>query len=135
MTISGNPEATPDADLVLSARSVLDQLHASQLQALHELYQRRGAEGRAAQDIADVARAATRGAVEEVFVDIDEVIPGSVDETTGALTLGATDDAASYGVVDEIAQRLWLSGGRVLAVRRDDVPGRNSVAALLRYPL
>ncbi len=135
MTISGNPEATPDADLVLSARSVLDQLHASQLQALHELYQRRGAEGRAAQDIADVARAATRGAVEVVFVDIDEVIPGSVDETTGALTLGATDDAASYGVVDEIAQRLWLSGGRVLAVRRDDVPGRNSVAAILRYPL
>jgi hypothetical protein len=23
----------------------------------------------------------------------------------------------------------------VLAVRRDDVPGRNSVAAILRYPL
>jgi hypothetical protein len=28
-----------------------------------------------------------------------------------------------------------LSGGRVLAVRRDDVPGRKSAAAILRYPL
>ncbi len=129
------PEATPDADLVFSARSVLDQLHASQMQALRELYQRRGAEGRAAQDIADVARAATRGAVEVVFVDIDEVIPGSIDEATGALALSATDDAASYGVVDEIARRVWLSGGRVLAVRHDDVPGGNPVAAILRYPL
>lgn len=53
----------------------------------------------------------------------------------GALTHSATGDAASYGVVDEIAWRVWLSGGRVLAVRRDDVPGRNSVAAILRYPL
>ena len=44
-------------------------------------------------------------------------------------------DVASYGVVDEIARRVWLSGGRVLAVRRDDVPGRSSVAAILRYPL
>jgi hypothetical protein len=58
-----------------------------------------------------------------VFVDIGEV------------TLSATDDAASYGVADEIARRVWLSGGRVLAVRRDDVPGTNSVAAILRYPL
>ena len=135
MTNSGNPEATPDADLVFSARSVLDQLHASQLQALQELYQRRWSEGRAAHDVADVARAATRGAVEVVFVDIDEVIPGSIDEATGALTLSATDDAASYGVIDEIARRVWLSGGRVLAVRRDDVPGKDSVAAILRYPL
>jgi hypothetical protein len=70
-----------------------------------------------------VARAATRGAAEVVFVDIGEV------------TLSATDDAASYGVADEIARRVWLSGGRVLAVRRDDVPGTNSVAAILRYPL
>src|SRR5271157_501568 len=51
------------------------------------------------------------------------------------LTLSATDDVASYGVVDEIARRVWLSGGRVLAVRHDDVPGGNSVAAILRYPL
>lgn len=40
-----------------------------------------------------------RGAVEVVFVDLDEVIPGSIGEATGALTLNATDDAASYGVV------------------------------------
>jgi hypothetical protein len=47
-----------------------------------------------------------------VFVDLDEVIPGSIDEATGALTLSATDDAASYGVVNEIARRVWLSEGR-----------------------
>jgi hypothetical protein len=53
----------------------------------------------------------------------------------GALTHSATSDAVSYGVVDEIARRVWLSGGRVLAARRDAVPGRNSVAVILHYPL
>lgn len=132
-SISGNPEETPDADLASSAQSVLDQVRADELRALHELYQDRRPEGRALQDIADVARAATYGAVHTVFVDIDEVVPGTIDENTGAVTFGAADDAASYGVADEIARRVWLSGGRVLAVRRDDVPGQNSVAAILRY--
>ena len=52
-----------------------------------------------------------------------------------ALLSGSVGWRGRYGVVDEIARRVWLSGGRVLAVRRDDVPGRNSVAAILRYPL
>lgn len=132
-SISGNPEATSEADLASSALSILNQLRAEELQALQELYQTRQSDGRAVQDIADVARAATYGAVDTAFVDIDEVIPGSIDESTGAVTFSAADDTASYGVVDEIARRVWLSGGRVLAVRRDDIPGQDSVAAILRY--
>jgi hypothetical protein len=38
-----------------------------------------------------------------------------------------------YGVPDEIACRVWLAGGRVQAVRRDDIPGRGRVAAILRH--
>jgi stalled ribosome rescue protein Dom34 len=108
-------------------------LRTDELHAFHELYQSRQSEGRVVQDIADVARAATYGAVDTVFVDIDEVIPGSIDESTGAVTFSTSGDAASYGVVDEISRRVWLGGGRVLAVRRDDIPGQNSVAAILRY--
>ena len=58
-----------------------------------------------------------------------------VDEETGNVTFAETGDAVSYGVVDEIARRAWLNGGRVLAVRRGDIPGGGSVAAILRYPI
>lgn len=68
-----------------------------------------------------------------MLVDIDEVVPGRVDEATGAITIDDADDAVNYGVVDEIARRVWLHGGRVLAVRRVDIPGNSSVAAILRY--
>jgi hypothetical protein len=62
-------------------------------------------------------------------------VPGFVAETDGALTLDDTDDAVNYGVVDEIARRVLLARGRVLAVRREDVPGDGPAAAILRYPV
>ncbi len=134
-TISGNPETTSDADLVERARAVLDELYAAELKDLQELYARRTSERRASGDLVDVARAATFGAVDTVLVDIDEVVPGLIDEETGVITFSEEADAVRYGVVDEIARRVWLTGGRVLAVRSGDIPGGGSVAAILRYPI
>ena len=69
------------------------------------------------------------------MVDIDEVVPGSIDEGTGAVTFADAAGPDRYGVVDEIVRRVWLAGGEVLAVRRHDIPDQGSVAAILRYPL
>src|SRR6266851_4909800 len=81
------------------------------------------------------ARAATYGAVETMLVDIDEVIPGTVDETDGTITFAKTANARDYGVVDEIASRVIRSGGRILGVRKADIPGGKSLAAILRYAM
>jgi Bacterial archaeo-eukaryotic release factor family 11 len=132
-SLPGNPEASSDAELTESARRVLDGLYAAELCTIRETYALRTSQRRASADIADVARAATHGLVDIVLVDIDEVVPGRVEEETGAVTFDDTDDAVNYGVVDEIARRVWLNGGKVLAVRRDDIPGEASVAAILRY--
>jgi Bacterial archaeo-eukaryotic release factor family 11 len=131
-TIAGNPETASDADLAAAARLVLDELYAAELSRLKEVFGLRVGQGRANSDIAEVARAATYGAVDTLLVDIDAVVPGSVDEETGEVRFGETG-ADTYGVVDEIARRVWLTGGRVLAVRADDIPGDTEVAALLRY--
>jgi hypothetical protein len=131
-SLPGNPEAASNEELAASARSVLDELHASQLAAILGLWELRTGQGRTLTDVAEVARAATFGAVDTVLVDIDRVVPGAVDEVTGAVTF-APESATSYGVVDEIARRVWLNSGRVLAVRQGDVPGEQGVAAILRY--
>jgi hypothetical protein len=132
-TLPGNPDESSNAQLTVVARCLLDDLYAAELRTIHETYGLRASQRRASADIADVARAATYGLVDTVLVDIDEVVPGHVDEETGAITIDDTDDAVNYGVVDEIARRVWLNGGRVLAVRRDDIPGNGSVAAILRF--
>lgn len=133
--IAGSPDEMTDAALADAARGVLDQLYADELAELHDLYGRRVSQGRGTDDLAAIARAATLGAIDTAFVDIDEALPGFVDETDGALTLDAADDAVNYGVVDEVARRVLLTRGRVLAVRRDDIPGSGPAAAILRYPV
>ena len=132
--IERSPEGASDAELATEARALLDELYAQELAELRDRFQLRFEQGRASTDVATVAHAATYGAVDTVVVDIDQKVPGVVDEETGAVTF-TKDDAASYGVVDEIARRVLLSGGRVLAVRAPDVPGGGAVAAVLRYAL
>jgi hypothetical protein len=130
--IPGNPDRASDADLAAAARTVLDEVYAAELSAIRDVFDVRFSHGRASTDVATVARTATYGAVDTLLVDIDEKLPGQVDEDSGAVTF-AEDDAVSYGVVDELARRVLLTGGRVLAVRGDEVPGGGPVAAILRY--
>jgi Bacterial archaeo-eukaryotic release factor family 11 len=131
--IPGNPEGATDAELAATARTILDQVYAQELSEVRDRFEQRFSQGRASADLAMIARAATQGAVDTVIVDIDAKVPGYVDEESGAVT-HAEDDASSYGVVDEIARRVLLAGGHVLAVRADDVPEGGLVAAIFRYP-
>lgn len=131
--IRTSPARKSAADLAAEARPILDALHVQTIAEVNDLFSTRENEGRASTQIAQAARAATFGAVDTLLVDIDEVVPGTVDETTGEVVLERAESAISYGVVDEIAGRVLASGGRVLAVRRDDIPQGASLAAILRY--
>lgn len=129
-SVAGNPEGRGDVELVAAAREVLDGWYASRLEAAKAHFAERASQGRTSSDVADLARFATRGAVEDLFLDIDAVVSGEVDErgeVTFSAELGADD------IVDEIARRAWLSGARLLAVRKADIPGGADLAATLRY--
>ena len=133
--LEGNPDETSDAQLADASRAVLDRIYSAELAGLRDRYESLAAQGRTSDELATVARAATFGAVATLFADIDETVPGAIDEQTGEVTVDDADDATNYGVVDEIARRTLLSRGRVLAIRRDDMPSPGPVAAILRYPV
>jgi len=133
--IPGTADRTPDHELAAAVRGVLDGIYAAQLQEIAALYDLRANQGRASADIAQTARAATFGAVDTLVFDMDEVIPGTVSDDDGSVTFADADSANSYGIVDEIVSRTFLAGGRVIAARRDDIPGGGPLAAILRYPI
>jgi hypothetical protein len=133
--IDGSPDALTDAELAARARSVLDALYRDEIAAFASRFEVRGNQGRATTDIAQAARAATYGAIETLLVDIDEVVPGTLSDVDGSVTFADRPSAGSYGVVDEIARRVIHAGGRVLGVRKIDIPGGKSLAAVLRYPI
>ncbi|MGY6535295.1 MAG: baeRF11 domain-containing protein [Pararhodobacter sp.] len=130
--IRTSPVRITPAELAEQARPILDGLHAQALEEVHALFSARENEGRATTQVARSARAATYGAVDTLLVDIDEVMPGTVDDN-GEVTFEDHESATSYGIVDEIAGRVLASGGRVLAVRRAEIPQEQSLAAILRY--
>ncbi|MGB3680784.1 MAG: hypothetical protein WA969_19380 [Candidatus Microthrix parvicella] len=127
-----NPDTSTDAELAAAARGILDEVYADQLAELAERFDELRSQGRTAVDVSDLARLSTYGAVDTLLVDIDTDVPGSIDDA-GAVTLDDVDDAVNYGVTDEIARRVLLAGGKVLAVRADDIPDGGPVAGLLRY--
>jgi hypothetical protein len=133
--IEGNPEKLTDAELAAAARTVLDGLYRDEISGWHALFSQRSESGRGSTDIAQVARAATFGAVESLLVDMDQALPGTVDETDGSVHFAEQAGADSYAVVDEIARRVLLSGGKVLSVRQADIPAGKPLAAVLRYAL
>ncbi|HET7588878.1 MAG TPA: hypothetical protein VFK14_01650 [Solirubrobacterales bacterium] len=134
-SLPGSPEAATDAELGEAARKVLDELYADRLRGLAEEFEQRSAAGLTAVEINDLGRAATFGAVETLFADIDAELAGTIDGESGAVSLDDVERAGDYGVVDELCRRVILAGGTVLAVRAADVPGGGPAAAILRYPV
>ncbi len=131
--LGGSADHTPDHILAGEVRGVLDRLYADQIADLATLFSERHSQARTTTDIAKAARAATFGVIDTLIVDIDTTIPGSVDDETGAVTFADKDDAVTYGVVDEIVSRALKTGARIIAARKEDVPGNGPLAAILRY--
>lgn len=111
---------------------ILDRLYERQLQAAIAQFDALKPR-RATTDVSYAAHAVTAGAVDELLVDLDAFIPGLVSEIDGSITYSSSDSAEVYSVVDEIARCALYTGARVLGARRDNLPDRAPLAAILRY--
>lgn len=104
--------------------------------------------GRAACDLADVARAAVAGQVATLLIEADRFEPGRFDRATGAIEfapapattaprdrsrtgdLPAEDTEDLFGAV---AETVLLHGGTIVALARNEMPTESGVAASYRY--
>jgi Bacterial archaeo-eukaryotic release factor family 11 len=130
--IEGNPDQVTDAELEDAAIPILDRLYSRELKAVIALYDELKPR-RATTDVSYAAHAATAGAIEQLLVDLDAVVPGLVSDLDGSVTYSASDDAETYSVVDEVARRALSTGAKVMGARREELPDRAPLAAILRY--
>jgi hypothetical protein len=132
--LEGNPDRFTDPELEDQAIPILDRLNAREVRDLIARYEELKPR-RATTDVSYAAHAATAGAIDQLLVDLDAVVPGIVSEIDGSVTYAASDDAEVYSVVDEVARRALCTGARVLAASREQLPERAPLAAILRYEL
>jgi len=144
-TINSNPNLLPEtltttndrsteAEIATAGRPLLDAAYAQEIEDIKALFDQRTSTRRTTTDISDSARLATFGGIETLLVNFDEIVHGTVDEDTGAVVFGE-EGPDTYGVVDEIMGRALISGARVLAARKEDIPSGGLLAAILRYPV
>jgi hypothetical protein len=130
--IEGNPDQTTDAELEDAAIPILDRLYSRDLAAVIARYDELKPR-LATTDVSYAAHAATAGAIDQLLVDLDAVVPGLVSDLDGSVTYAASDDAETYSVVDEVARRALYTGARVMGARREELPDRAPLTAILRY--
>lgn len=130
--IEGNPDQKTDAELEDAAIPILDRLYSREVKATIALYDQLKPR-RATTDVSYAAHAATAGAIEQLLVDLDAVVPGLVSDVDGSVIYSASDDAGTYSVVDEVARRALSTGARVLGATREELPDRAPLTAILRY--
>lgn len=121
------PERLQVPDLPRSVRLYSSELAAA-IVLYHELKPRW-----ATTAVSYAAHAATAGAIEQLLVDLDAVVPGLVSDLDGSVTYSAADDAEAYSVVDEIARRALSTGARVMGAKQHELPDRAPLTAILRY--
>ncbi len=130
--IEGNPDQATDVELEDAAIPILDRLYSRDLAAVIARYDQLKPR-LATTDVSYAAHAATAGAIDQLLVDLDAVVPGLVSDLDGSVTYAASDDAETYSVVDEVARRALYSGAKVMGARREELPDRAPLTAILRY--
>src|SRR5882757_6524736 len=126
--IEGNPGLRTDGELEDAAIPILDRLYSRELKAVIARYDELKPR-LATTDVSYAAHAATAGAIEQLLVDLDAVIPGLVSDLDGSVTYATSDDAETYSVVDEVARRALTTGARVMGARSDELPDRAPLTA------
>lgn len=132
-SIDAHPSSLDPRDADRRAREILDATYAAQLDQWRERFGTDRSNDRATSKLREVALAATAGQVEVLHFDMDCDIEGSIDEN-GVITTVEQPGPRTYAVVDEIAARVLATGGKVYAVRQQDLLDGSPVAAQLRAP-
>ena len=89
--------------------------------------------GLAADDLAEVARAAVGGRVATLLIEARREIPGRVDPSTGALEFDDLSHPETDDVLDDLGAVVLKMGGDVVVVPTERMPTETGIAAIYRY--
>jgi len=131
--ITAHPGGLTVKDLTARAWELIEPYLVRQSRELVERFLAAQANGRGLSDPRDVARAATEGRIEVLFVEAERQIPGMVDPTTGEVEFDSLNHPEVDDLLDDIAELTLKQKGRVIVLKPEHMPTATGIAAVLRY--
>jgi len=132
--IEGNPEGLELRDLHERAWSIVRPLFERGREAAAERFIAAAGRGDpVAVEVADVARKASEGRIDTLFVPLGERQWGTVNPRTLEVTVDDEAGIETVDLFDHAAIHTLMASGTVYAVPPQNVPGDGPAAALLRF--
>jgi hypothetical protein len=127
--IPGNPERVSNNALHDKAMELLEPVWRKRLNQLQEQYGTAHAHRLASNNINQIVPAAAQGRVGILFVAPENRHPGKFDSDN----LFVDDRSQEEDLVDAAAVHTLMTGGELVVVKREQVPGNGEIAAIYRY--
>ncbi len=87
-----------------------------------------------ANELPDIARAATEGRVALLLVEAERTVNGVMDGMSGDLAIRSGDDPGADDVLDEMILAVMQHGGEVIVLPPErSMPSETGAAAVYRY--
>lgn len=87
----------------------------------------------ASADLSDAARAVAAGRIDTLLLDAGRQVPGRMDLASGAITLGELADPEVGDLLDDLGERVLMTGGNVVVVPSERMPTDSGLAAIYRF--
>ncbi len=131
--IPANADALTRDQLREHAWRVMEPRYHARLQQILDGYHAARARGLATDDLTHALEFATDGRVGTLLVEADRRISGHAEGRMPRRAAGMGDEPGEGDILDDLAERVLKTGGQVIVVPHESMPGGTGLAAVFRY--
>ena len=128
-----NFDAVSRDELRERAWQLFEPSYHARLTAMSEAFAQARVKGMGADDLAEVAEAASTGRVGTLLIESERQIPGRFDPDTGRIRLADSGEDGVDDLLDDLGDVIAQKGGQVLVVPAEFMPVKTGIAATYRY--
>jgi hypothetical protein len=133
--IEGNPEKLSDIEIKEQAWKIVQPYVDQECYKALKQYGEAIAENLVSDDLEEVVIAADEGRVSTLFIAEGVQQWGCYDSGHRQVELKGEKEPGLYDLLDFAAIRTLLNTGQVYTLEKEQVPGKDSIAAIFRYPI
>ena len=132
--LAGNPDLSSPQQLYDRAWSVVATVFRQAHTSAVERFEKLASSGRATADLREICTAAKQGQVETLLIAEGEHLWGTVDKQSGMVARTDPSSDGAQELLNDMVVHVLANSGTVYAMPRQQVPGNQPAAAILRYP-
>ncbi len=131
--IKKNYDSLDIKELRESAWKEIEPLYIEKTKELVDEFENARAQDLGSDDIVQVAKAAVEGRIQSILIESDKVVAGKINKENGQIKSKDLENPEVDDVLDDIAEIVMKSSGKVVMLPKERMPSTTGVAAIYRF--